>query len=73
MLEVRKRLGKSKMKVIFDSAAKRDNTTAREFLTGAGLLDSTLLVGDADMFTPPTSRCPRVCLPHTYAAVAKTR
>lgn len=67
--EVTKAMGAHKhLKVTYDAAAKRDNTTALDFLTGLGLA-SLQRTGAPEIFDPPSAWCPRVSDDAKIAAV----
>ena len=55
--EVLSRIGTDHLKVVYDAAATRDNTTALDFLTGLGL-PSLKRMGAAEVFDPPEAWCP---------------
>ena len=55
--EVLSRIGTEHLKVVYDAAATRDNTTALDFLTGLGL-PSLKRMGAAEVFDPPEAWCP---------------
>ena len=66
--EVAARMGsQSHLKVIYDASAKRDNTTALDFLTGLGL--PLKRSGEATIFDPPSAWCPYTTPDAKIAAV----
>ena len=58
----------SRLKVVFDAGAKRDATTTEDFLSGLGA-PANLSVGDASVFDPPPTWCPKVSAADKAAAV----
>ena len=56
------------LKVVYDAAAKRDNTTALDLLTGVGL-PAVHRSGEPEIFSPPEAWCPYVSPEDKMAAV----
>ena len=66
--EVLKRIGSRRLKVIYDAASKRDNTTALDFLTGLGL-QALERSGEPEIFDPDWAGCPKLSPAEKIAAV----